>query len=140
MTTEPFAPYTATPTSPPPRSRRLLWIAIGAAVLVVVAVVVAALVARGGLDERSAQRECRTAMQKEAQNRASGAASSSVLFAMQGVDVQETWAIDNGYAVNGVVRYTLTAALVAPVEASLSLTCEATDDGGQVATSVKNRA
>jgi hypothetical protein len=139
MTYEP-APHTDPPSTPPTGTHRRLWLALGAAALVVVAVVVAALVVRGGFSEQSAQRECRTAMEREARNRASDGLTRSVVFAVQGVDIEETSATDNGYAVNGVVRYTITAALVPPVEASLSLTCEATDAGGKVSTSVKNRA
>jgi hypothetical protein len=106
-------------------------VALGATALVVVAVVIAALVVRGGLSEQSAQRKCRTAMEREAKNRASDGLIRSFVFAVQSVDIEETWATDNGYAVNGVVRCRITAALMPPTEASLSLTCEATDDGDQ---------
>ncbi|WP_088960863.1 hypothetical protein [Micromonospora purpureochromogenes] len=59
---------------------------------------------------------------------------------MAGVELQETWEIENRYAVNGTVNYTMTTPLLGQTPYALSLTCEATaTDAGTAKTTVKNR-
>jgi hypothetical protein len=43
------------------------------------------------------------------------------------------------WTVNATVTYTLTTALIPPVESTLSLTCDATPRDGEIVTTVRNR-
>ncbi|MGS2618328.1 hypothetical protein ACVCAH_27940 [Micromonospora sp. LZ34] len=135
------------PPAPPAERRRWLWIAAGAGIvlLVVAAVAVVATAAvvwrvrAAGLSKETAQRECRTAIEREAHRRVSNSDSDRLIIIVKGVDLQETWETDNGWGVNGTMRYTMMAPLMPTVENSVSLTCEAAEKDGRVSTTVKNR-
>lgn len=148
--TPPPADPTAAPHSPPPpttaRRSRLPWIlaAAGAVLLLAVGAVAAVLLLGGDdLDRETAQRECRTALEREADRRADnlgGTRDTGVLVSVAGVELQETWETDTGWSVNGSVQYNLTTPLIGRTDTAVSLTCEATAADGRVRTTVKNRA
>lgn len=130
-------------TGPPPKKRKALpWI-VGAVLLLFAGGVAAfALLDGKELTRETAQRECRTALEREAHRRADnlgGVGDGGVLISITGVDMQETWETGTGYAVNGTVKYTLTTSLLPQVAHSVSLTCEATAAENGVTTTVKNR-
>jgi hypothetical protein len=154
---EPVPPYPITaslPTFEPPavlghplrtpaRRRSIrLWLVVGgtafAAVLglVITAVVV---VANAGPNLADAQRECRTAFGKEFDERISGTSGTGVLATVTSIELEEARTINDGFEVNGVVHYDLTAALVPTVHGSVSLTCEAREHDGRLVTTVRNR-
>lgn len=137
--------YSPTPPPPPRRSRLPLIVGAAAAVVLLIGAAVAAVLVFGGgdLDRETAQRECRTALEREAEQRADnlgGPSDTGVLVSLSGVELRETWEIDGGWAVNGAATYTLTTPIVGDTPTTVSLTCEATTgDGGEVRTAVKNR-
>lgn len=136
----------ATPDNPPPTRRRrrpVILVAAGVALLAATTAAAVWVASRDTLDRDTAQRECRTALQREAENRAGtldGVQAAGVLVTLSGVDLQETWETDRGWSVNGVANYTMTTPLLGRTPYALNLTCEATaGDGGTVNTAVKNR-
>ncbi|OKI63396.1 hypothetical protein [Micromonospora sp. CB01531] len=98
-------------------------------------------VGRNDLIREQAQRECRTALEREAEQRADrvGSGSKDVLISVTGVDLQETWETDNGWSVNGTANITMTTPLLGQTPTSVALTSEVTSKDGQVQTTVKNR-
>lgn len=142
---EPAAPPPYSPPPPAPRSRLPLIVAAVAALVLLAGAVTAAVLLLGGndLDRETAQRECRTALEREAERRSDnlgGPSDTGVLVSLSGVELAETWETDSGWSVNGKATYTLTTPLLGRNSHSVSLTCEATtDDGGEVRTTVKNR-
>ncbi|MEU8214911.1 hypothetical protein AB0C47_03980 [Micromonospora taraxaci] len=136
----PEAPFGPTRKKPP-----LILGIVGAAV-VVVAVAVGSLLwflSQDDLTREQAQRECRSAMEQEADQRADRVGDSStadgVLISVTGVELQEAWETDKGWSVNGTANITLNSQLLGQTPTAVNLTCEAvaTDDG--VRTTVKNR-
>src|SRR5687768_14672984 len=106
----PRTPPPAIETPGPPKRRRLLMIlaivAVLAVVIVATVVVTLALTGAGesGLSQEVAQRECRTALEREAQRRAANldpSNGSDVLVSIKRVDLQETYETEAGYVVNG---------------------------------------
>ncbi|MBB5112495.1 hypothetical protein FHU28_002334 [Micromonospora echinospora] len=129
-----------TPVPAPKKSKLpLILAAAGAAVLLIAIAIGGTLwfVGRNDLTKEQAQRECRTAIEREAERRAG--LGNNILVSMTGVELQETWETEDGWSVNGTANYTLTSALLGQTPTSVGLTCEAvaTDDG--VRTTVKNR-
>jgi hypothetical protein len=145
--TEPYA-TPPTYTQPPARkSRRVLWIAISvaAALLLLVGAILyaAGTLTGGGLSKASAERACRTAFGSEWQKRSNVAGSgtaTSIVASVKEIEMLETVKEGDGYTVNGTVHYTLTTALIAPVEGSIDLTCTATGSDDAPATEVTNRS
>lgn len=137
----------ATPYSPRPTKFRrtpiVMAAAVGLAVLVVAAAALVWIFNSNDLPQETAQRECRTALEREARQRADGVGTVGdirVLVSVTGLEIEETWEIENGYAVNGTVKYTLTTPLLGQTPNAVSLTCEATAaDDGTVKTTIKNR-
>ncbi|MCZ7420704.1 MULTISPECIES: hypothetical protein [unclassified Micromonospora] len=124
------------------RSKLPAILAVASMAVALIAVAVAALVwvsSRDSLTLETAQRECRTALEREAKRRAGQAGPDGILVSLNDVELQESWETDSGFAVNGAARYTLTSTLLPQVSQSVSLTCEATTVDGQVVTTVKNR-
>lgn len=147
--TEPYGP---TPTPPPPMHpapapRRGKAVAIAAAVAVVLALMIGAILyaagsfSGGGLSKESAQRACRTAFGDEWKQRSTqtSGGSTDIIASVNNIEMLETAKSGDGYTVNGVVHYTLTTALVAPVEGSIDLTCTATGSDDAPTTTVDNR-
>ncbi|MFG1872169.1 hypothetical protein [Micromonospora arborensis] len=131
---------------PPARSKLPLILGIVGAAVVVLSVAVGSLLwflSGDDLTREQAQRECRTAMEREADQRADRVGDSSdadgVLISVSGVEIQEAWETDTGWSVNGTANITLNSALLGQTPTAVNLTCEAvaTDDG--VRTTVKNR-
>ncbi|QKW12496.1 hypothetical protein [Verrucosispora sp. NA02020] len=116
-------------------------LAVASLTVALIAVAVAAVVvtSKDSLTLQAAQRECRTALEREANRRAGRAGPDGILVSLTEVELQEAWQTDSGFAVNGTARYTLTSALLPQVNQSVGLTCEATSVDGQVLTTVKNR-
>lgn len=145
------------PEPAPPRRRIWPWLlaAVAAGLLAVAAVVgMLLIVTHGGtsprhvvssapaaavLSEQVAQRECRTAFQKEWDDRAASLPErGSVVVSTHGIDLQETWKTPNGYTVNGVVRFGLMNE-AGSVEDTVNLTCTAEGTDAAVITTVTNR-
>ncbi len=76
--------------------------------------------------------------QREA-NVSSVSSASSILTSVTDIELQESRRTGTGFEVNGVVHYDMTTALVPTVHTSLSLTCEANEQGGKLVTTVRNR-
>lgn len=93
------------------------------------------------LTQAGAERACRTAFSKEfdARQDQNIKKDNSVIVSVQGIDLAETWQEGAGYAVNGTVRFTLTAWPVDPVESTLDLTCKVTGTDERPVTFVDNR-
>lgn len=141
-----FWPSSPAPDPAPKKSRLPLIIAAAVGLILIIAATVAVtLFAQrgGGLSEPAAERACRTAFDNEWKQRLNGVAgsesASGVVVSLQGIDMQETWEVDGGYNVNGLVHYTLTTGLVAPVNDTIPLTCAATGTDDNVATTIANR-
>lgn len=141
----PAAEVPGAPSGPMRRKPPLILGIVGAAG-VVVAVAVGTLLwflGQNDLTQEQAQRECRSAMEQEADQRADRVGDSStadgVLISVTGVELQEAWETDNGWSVNGTANITLNSRLLGQTPTGVNLTCEAvaTDDG--VRTTVKNR-
>ncbi|HEX5996951.1 MAG TPA: hypothetical protein VFY84_17550 [Jiangellales bacterium] len=140
--------YTPTYEAAPKRpDRRRPWLVIGAVTLALLLLIAAGFLIASSLrpDELSketAQRECRTAMEREANRRIEDAkqGGAEAVGSVTGIDLQETWKIDNGWAVNGTVNFMITAAFVGSLNQAVGLTCQATGSDDKVATSVKNRS
>lgn len=145
-----------TPQPPAPKSRGLLLCLIGATVIAFGAVGALGfvLVGQSGhkvpspvtttspvatLTQAGAQRACRTAFSKEFEDRQEANVKKDVIVSVQGIDIAETWEDGAGYAVNGTVRYTLTAWPVDPVQETLELTCKVTGVDERPVTFVDNR-
>jgi hypothetical protein len=154
MTDQPYSqPPTITDysTQPPapgpskPRTKLALILFIAAAVMLVatagIAYVAIAGVPGGGLSKESAERACRTAFGDEWRKRSNtvGGGDTSIIASVKSVEMLETVKENGGYTVNGTVHYTLTTALVAPVEGSIDLTCKATGSDDAPTTTVDNR-
>lgn len=145
----PITDYSARPPAPgpsKPRTKLALVLFITAAILFVatagIAYVAIAGVPGGGLSKESAERACRTAFGEEWRKRSStvGGGDTSIIASVTSVEMLETVKEDDGYTVNGTVHYTLTTALVAPVEGSIDLTCTATGSNDSPRTAVNNRS
>ncbi|TWG28103.1 hypothetical protein FHX75_111254 [Micromonospora palomenae] len=135
---------TQAPATAPKRSKLPIVLAAVAGAMVLIAIAIGGtlwFVGRDDLTQEQAQRECRTAMEREADQRADrvGGASEGVLISVTGVELHDTWETDKGWSVNGTASITMTTALIGQTPTSVGLTCEAvaTDDG--VRTTVKNR-
>lgn len=88
-----------------------------------------------------AQRECRTAFQREWDARSTKISPGSygVVPSMTGIEMLESKKIKNGYEINGSVKYTLTGAFNS-LPGSLDLTCTATPGANdKILTKVTNR-
>lgn len=134
-------------TQPPARKpRRALWIGL-AATVALLALVGGILYASGnlpggGLSKESAERACRTAFGTEWQKRSNVAGSGStttIIPTVNNIEMLETVESGDGWTVNGTVHYTLTTALIAPVEGTIDLTCVATGSDDAPKTEVTNR-
>ncbi|WP_346535574.1 hypothetical protein [Micromonospora sp. DPT] len=135
---------TPAPATAPKRSKLpIILIAVAGALVLIVIAIGGTLwfVGHDGLTREQAQRECRTAMEREADQRADrvGGGSDGVLISVTGVELHDTWETDKGWSVNGTANITMTTAIIGQTPTSVGLTCEAvaTDDG--VRTTVKNR-
>jgi hypothetical protein len=144
---EPYGPPPTYAQPPAPKSRRVLWIAISiaAALLLLVGAILYAssTLSGGGLSKASAERACRTAFSSEWQKRsnvAGAGTATSIVASVKNIEMLETVKEGDGYTVNGTVHYTLTTALIAPVEGSIDLTCTATGSDDAPATEVANRS
>jgi hypothetical protein len=139
-------------TQPPPepqqltqRKRTRLILLIAAVALLLLGTAIAIFVAASGSDKLTsagAQRACRTAVEAEwtRRQRVADDGSTTVLASTQGIDLAETWETADGWKVNATVRYTLTTALVSPVQNTLNLTCTASGSDDEPVTSVANRS
>lgn len=133
--------------SPAPRGARpwIPWLIAGLAVLALAAVSAYAFRDRlpgAALSQEVAQRECRTALEREAARRATEldpGGSTDIVVTMKRLDLQETYETDAGYAVNAAAAYTLTSGFLPQVEQSVSLTCAASGTDDAVKTTVTNR-
>jgi hypothetical protein len=139
-------PYACQPLPPRrPRSHSGLLLAAGALMLVgLFAISVVAYVTGRGPTVEDAQRECRTAFNKEFADREQLARttsypSSSVVTSLTDIELQEARRTDTGFEVNGVVRYDLVTVLLPAFHSSLNLTCVASEKDGELVTSVHNR-
>ena len=148
MTYQP-SPYDqpAYPTQPPPaKSRRALWITLAAVLLLalVAGILYAAGVFTGGsLSKTSAERACRTAVGNEWQKRVNVANvgnTTTIVPTVQQIEMLETYEVEDGWATNATVHYTLTTALIAPVAGTIDLTCTATGSDDAPTTEVTNRS
>jgi len=147
MTYEPIS-YDQPPLPPaaPPRRGGIAIILIVAAVVAVALVGVifyfGGIIPHGGVKKETAERVCRTAFGNEWQERSkqtAGGSDTTVIGTVKNIEMQEVWQSKDGWSVNGTVHYTLTTALIAPVEGSIDLTCTATGDDDAPATTVNNR-
>lgn len=130
---------------PPPRRSRAVMVGIIVSVVVFLLLVGAAigygLWLRSAPTQEDAQRECRTAVEREFQARTERATpSKDILVTVSDIDINETAETDNGFDVNYTVHYLATAPLVGSVPNTLSLTCKATIDRGKLTTRVVNRS
>jgi len=134
---------------PPPPPRRggiaVIFVAAGvvAAALVFVIFYVGGVIPHGGVKKETAERVCRTAFGSEWQARskqAAGGSDTTVIGTVKSIEMQEVWKVADGWSVNGTVHYTLTTALIAPVEGSIDLTCTATGKDDSPTTAVTNRS
>lgn len=138
--------HPATPAPPAPRRAWLPWTIAGlalAALAVGTVVFLFGAQLRGGLSEEVAQRECRTALEKEASRRATEldpGGESGFVVTVKNVDMAETYKAGDGWKVNGTVAYTITGGVLPQVEQSVSLTCEATGTDDAVTAAVTNRS
>lgn len=148
--------YDQPPTMPPsmyappqakPRRTKLTVIlaAIAVALLILVGVILyaAGVFPGGGLSKESAERACRTAVGDEWQKRLNVAGSgmtTDIVPSVQSIEMLDTYEVQDGYAVNATVHYTLTTALIAPVQGTIDLTCTATGSDDNPETSVENRS
>jgi len=139
-------PATSEPPAPQPPKGGLAKIFIIAGVVAVILVGVILYVGGvfpgGGVSKESAQRACRTAFGNEwkaRQAQTAAGSDASIIASVNNVELQETWEAKDGWSVNGTVHYTLTTALVAPVQGSIDLTCTATGDDDSPSTTVTNR-
>lgn len=150
MTTPPIVPgpttaFEAPAPAPAGKSRIPLVVGLVAVVLILagaIGVGAAYFFTRGGsgLSEQVAQRECRTAIEREAKARAERVGSGSeVLVSIKSIALEETYKSGAGYTVNGVVTVTLTATLIPQQEQAISLSCAATGTDKAPATAVSNR-
>lgn len=145
---QPIVPTNFMTPPPAPKSRRGLLIAIAAVPTVLVLLVggilyAAGVIPGGGLSKAAAERACRTAFGDEWQQRSNiaGAGSATTIIpTVTGIEVLETVEEGDGWTVNGTVHYTLTTALIAPVEGSIDLTCTATGSDAAPRTEVSNRS
>ena len=133
------------PTDPsavvPAPSRSWRWIGLAAAVVVIGGVVAAALVVRANrsaLTEDNAQRECRSALEREAESRGD-MMSDAAAFTIDGVELEQTRGTAVGYSIDGTVNYTFTLAGSEKFPSSLRFTCEVLRTEGRLTTSVTNR-
>ena len=147
MSYDPSLDDPATYTPPPPPRRgglAIVFIAAGVVALVLVGVIfyVGGVIPHGGVSKESAQRACRTAFGNEWKVRQAQTAAGSdvsIIASVNNVELQETWEAKDGWSVNSTVHYTLTTALIAPVQGSIDLTCTATGDDDSPSTTVTNR-
>ncbi len=95
------------------------------------------------LTTESAQRECRTAVEREIRQRAENVNDDvevdSVLATVGQITTEPPYPTNGGMIVHGAGQITLTTPLLDPLEQSISLTCMASELNGVVVTSVKNR-
>ncbi|SNS94089.1 hypothetical protein SAMN05421812_102442 [Asanoa hainanensis] len=115
------------------RSRSLRWIGLVTAVVVIGGVVAAALVwqaNRGALTEGNAQRECRSALERDAESRGE-MMSDAASFTVDGIELEQTRKTAVGYSIDATVNYTLALAGPEKFPSSLRFTCEVlrTEDG-----------
>lgn len=150
MTQPPLPPPSDPPppsTPPAPKRARswIPWLIAGVAVIAMAAMAVVLLRDRlpgAGLSQEVAQRECRTALEREAARRATEldpGGSTDIVVTMKRVDLQETYETEPGFAVNAAAVYTLTSGFLPQVEQSVSLTCAASGTDDAVKTTVANR-
>lgn len=122
--------------------RRRNWIIAAAAIIVTaiaVAVTAIALIGQAGPTIEDAQRECRTAFDREINARILSANQRSAVATITDINLQESRKISGGYEVNGTVHYNVTAPFVGSMPGSVELTCTAREHGGQLSTTVRNR-
>jgi type II secretory pathway pseudopilin PulG len=143
--------------APPRRSPKWPWIlvVIGTVLVLAAVMVTTAFIATRAtpdrtrptpaavLTEQAAQRECRTAFQKEWDTRnerlrADKDPDDDTFATVQSVEVQETWKTPAGYNVNGTVHYSLNN-LAGTFNNTLDLTCIASGTDTAVRTIVNNR-
>ncbi|WP_238010338.1 hypothetical protein KZZ52_53710 [Dactylosporangium sp. AC04546] len=126
------------------RSPTVLIAVIAAAVVLLLAVIAAAAYGvwlRTSPSQDDAQRECRTAVEREFRTRVERASSDKqILVTVSGIDMDETVKTSDGYQVNYTVHYAATAALVGSVPNTLSLTCNAKIKNRKLTTEVVNRS
>lgn len=134
------------PAQLPGRSRRSIVLIVVGLVLFIVAggaAVGYGLWTRGAPTQADAERECRTAVQKEFDRRVTeiekSSTSKGVLVTVAGIDMQESRRVDSGFQVNFTVRYQATAPLVGTVPNTLALTCNAVVKDRKLTTVVVNR-
>ncbi|SCF49489.1 hypothetical protein GA0070216_1359 [Micromonospora matsumotoense] len=128
----------------PKKSRLPIILAAAGVAVVLVAIAIGGtlwFVGRDDLTREQAQRECRTAMEREADQRADrvGGGTDGVLISVTGVELHDTWETDKGWSVNGTANITMTTALLGQTPTSVGLTCEAEATDNGVRTTVKNR-
>lgn len=161
MTYPPQHPYQTPPTQgssgwtapapqKPRRTNLVAVVALVVAAVLLLAAIAVALFAAGaisnplspGLSKEGAERACRTAFNREWEQRnarADGGTATTIVASVQRIELLETWETDDGYSVNGTIHFTLTAGIVAPVEDTISLACTATGSDDSPVTSVSNR-
>lgn len=136
--------YAPAPATAPTRSKLPIILAAAAGALVLIAVAIGGtlwFVGRNDVTREQAQRECRTAMEREAEQRADrvGGADDGVLISVTGVELHDTWETDEGWSVSGTANITMTTPLIGQTPTSVGLTCTAVASDDGVRTTVKNR-
>ncbi|MGC4886721.1 hypothetical protein [Micromonospora sp. DT227] len=158
MTTPPPADFPDPPAVPPPaeappleptptptKSKLPIILAAVFGALLLVAIAIGGTLYfvgdRDGLTREQAERECRTALEREAHRRTSNLNGSDlgVLNSVTGVDLQDVWETDEGWSVNGSVNVTMTTPILGQTPTSFGLTCDAVATDNGVRTTVKNR-
>uniref|UniRef100_UPI00064C3C2D hypothetical protein n=1 Tax=Micromonospora sp. RV43 TaxID=1661387 RepID=UPI00064C3C2D len=142
-------PPPATEANPPaPASKKsklpiILAAAFGAVLLIAIAIGgTLYFVGRNDLTREQAQRECRTAIEREAEARAKrvGGMSDKVLVSVTGVDIHDVWETDKGWSVDGTATILLDDPMLTQMPTAVPLRCDAVASDDGVRTTVNNRS